>query len=363
MNESQSESAVAERIQARSEDSPAALGQEDDDSITTEDLEKRFSGGQNDPELEIEAENTDEPGAEPGAEESPQEDDLSGWVEGLSPDQRRELAIQLGGGLGKELGKLRQDNRELEKRLERRSEFEPPSPKDNPYSAGTEKIETRERLEEVYENALETIRNGSRVLRRNPDAHPDEAIYTVGEHELTSAEVQDMVERAEDARDRYLPARDKELKREESKAAEVAGLDKLREDNLALVEAEYPWLKEEENPRRAQVEKALEDYLPKIKEHFPDWVPWANLMFAAFAEKMDDLAGRQQGSSSPAKKPKVTPKPRIPGNPSSNAAPSGRPEAGEARVTKAAEEAFLSSGSSKDYEQVLLARARQKKNK
>ncbi len=364
MNESQSEAAAAERIQARSAEPSPEPTQEDDDSITSQDLEQRFMERQGEPEEEPTAEPTEEPGSEPGAEEGESSgEDLSQWVQGLSSDQRRELAIELGGGLGKELGKLRQDNRDLEKRLDRRAEFEPPSPKDNPYSAGNEKIETRERLEEGYENALETIRNGNRVLRRNPDAHPEETIYTVGEHQLTSAEVQDMVDRAEDARDRFLPARDKELKREESKAAEVEELEKLREGNLALVEAEYPWRKDEESPLRAQVDKAVSDYGPAIAKNFPDWIPWQDLMFSAFAEKMQELADRQSGTSSPAKKPKVIPKPHIPGNPSSNAAPSGRPEAGEVRATQAAEESFVASGSHKDYEQVLLARQRQKKHK
>lgn len=293
-------------------------------------------------------ETTDITGSEPAEDES----ELQSYVAGLSPDQQHELATLLGGNLGKDLGKLRQENRELRETLEteaaKRGEFKTEKVENNPY----ESIDSEDQLNETYQNALQTIRNGNRQLRKHRDSLADEPIMTVGDRELTRSEVEDMVANAEDARDLFLPARLKEVQEVQKSKQQNAELEKHREANMEAVHEAHPWLKEEGNDLRAAYEEITPSIIDQVRENLPQLLPTINMVLADHAI----MAQQRRTGTKTQPSSKITPSPRVPGSPSANAATSSRPNAGDAKVKAAAEQEFLKSGNAKDFARFLAHR-------
>ena len=343
MSDEKSEAGIAAALASREGAQTDAQTTLDDDSITAGQLQTLF--------VENEEQEQGQP-EEPQEETSPEaklaetdsaaESEEPSLLAKLLPDATKEdlaqLASELGGRLGDDLGKLRAENRDLratlDTELQKRSSLQADIG-ENPYSS----IDNADDLKKTYQDAVAAIREGERTLRRNPHAMPDDPIDFNGK-QLTKSELEDLVYNAKDARDTYLPAREQELRELEQSQAQRSHWDQK-------ADSEHEWLKED-SPLKQRFDEILEATEAQIKQGI---VP-PHLKFA-----LANAAAWETREKSPAGPAKVKPTPKVPGSPSSSAASSSRPEIGGEKVVQAAENQFMSSGSSRDFAKFLAAKS------
>ena len=166
-------------------------------------------------------------------------------------------------------------------------------------------LETVEALQGEYENLAQVQEWAENLLDENDTASSDDVIAEQDGRELTKKDVKDYLRKARQARDKFLPARLKELQ-----AAEQQKQLKAHLDSQAAVE--LPWLGDADSDLRKEYEMALEH--PVMKE-VQEKVPEAATRFGyLLAHAINSIKGTQQ-------KPKAAP-PRStpPSAPSSTAA-------------------------------------------
>ena len=341
MSQEGTEQAIAEAIAAKSGDQEAQKPTDSDsDAITSDALMEALMPSEPDEEETTPA--AEDPAPEPEAEEpATLLEQLA--PEGLSKEQKEQLAKEIGSNLGDDLGKLRQETRELraalEQELTKREPFErEPSP-NNPYKG----VSSLEELKDTYHAAQETIRSGNTALKRNSDAAADEVVMTLdGGRELTRSEVENMVETAEEARDFHIPDRIKQLRQGEEMEAQKAAVDR----ELAKL---HPWIAEEGNETRQLLESEAPRLEEVIREHLPELYPRVRWVLANHYAWIASQKGAAKS------KPRIKPADTPPSSPSKAAASSSRP-ADMSQTAKAAQEAFLQSGSSHDLTKFLAAK-------
>lgn len=343
-----SNTGTAEPIATGSQESVALSG----DDLTSL-LQKGVNQGESEPEeeapepeeAEVQAESPEEETveAEREPEESPGGIDLSG----LSDEQLKDLSERLGGRLGSEIGRMRAEIRELkaEREIEadKRSPFDKEESAPNPYARET----SIKSLEQTYDTAAAVIKAGERILRRNRDAEPDDEVEFEGST-YTISQIEEMVDNAREARETHIPNRVRQLQKTE-------GLEAARVRNFDEVKKMHAWLAEG-GELRAAFDQVRDKYLPSVRDHIPDILPYFDTMladhFAAVQQRQNPQ--KETGIKRQAKQPKEKP----PGSPGGSAAPSGRPASSTEKRSKMLQD-FSSSGrsmSGQDLEQFLATK-------
>jgi hypothetical protein len=234
----------------------------------------------------------------------------------------------------------------LKTEQEKKSEpFERKPSGENPYS----KISDKGELEQIYNSALDAIKKGKRALDRNSDSSPDEVILKDGDNELTRAEVEQMVDTAEDARDFHVSDRLEELKKDEEKGEELRAFESARERNLKNLSEIHEWAKDPPE-EFSQIRDSIVD---QVRDKLPSLLPQIDLVLADhFAAVESRLKAERKPTSEESKKViKSTP----PSGPGSAVAPRSRPATTSEKRSKILEK-ITSSGqnmSSSDLMQFL----------
>lgn len=285
----------------------------ENENMTADDLLGVFMGDAE----SVETEEVDDQSAPEHAEEEVADSAPANIMDRLglataSDDDLRELASNLGGRFGSELGELRRENRtlreSLQTELQKREPFELGEQKENPYG----KLNSVDELKDTYQSALETIKAGKAALRKHRNADPDDEVLEVGDRSLTYAEVEEMIETAQEARDQHLPERLQQLK-------QVGAYEDARKKLLDEVRTIHPWMTDDDNPLRKQVDETREKFLGRLQTHVPELVPYFDIILADHAQAVAQRAkGQPTQRKAPAKKP--------PSGPGSGAAASARPQ-------------------------------------
>ena len=248
-------------------------------------------------------------------------DQIDEILSGLSNDQQRELATKLGGRLGGDIGELRGEVRRLESLLtverEKAEPFERKPVGDNPY-----KSSSREELEETYNLALQAIREGTKVLRKNRDSEDDEVIHSLNDQELTRGQVEEWIANAEDARDTFIPDRLKDLN-------QAKQYESQRESFLVETKKIHPWMDEEDNDKRKHFDGLSSGLGDRVRAAVPEVAPFLDIILAdyttAYWDRQNGTAPAAANGKPKAAKPIATTRKRAPGTPGGSAAASSRP--------------------------------------
>jgi hypothetical protein len=178
----------------------------------------------------------------------------------------------------------------------------------NPFS----NIATVEALQEEYDNWGKTFEWADDLLDEHEGESYDSVIAEVDGKELTKRQVRDFKKKAIQSRDKFLPARLKELQQDMQ-------LDQFSKGLEAKAEAELEWLKDDENDTRKAYEAAMADpRAQQILESSPTAKAFLPYYMKHAFNSMSQMQQKEQPikkSSAPAKPPKPTP----PNNPPANA--------------------------------------------
>jgi hypothetical protein len=302
------------------------------------------------PEAEVKAEpETTETPEEPTPKEGGDEDveevkgkdvlsqkDLSDF----SDEEIAELAQKGKSGLLKRVAELTAKRKlaeeraaQLEQALRQQNQDKPVEPKveNNPFA----KIASIEDLGKKAQEIGEVIEWAEEVLDRAEHLSHDDVAATVDGRQLTKAEVKQHLRDARRAKDKFIPAQQKEL-------VAKAQRKQMREGFEATARKEFDWLSSsEDNDVRRQYQamlsdpriKPLEDAAPDVAAQLPYILAHAaNSMFARKAVSLESS-------------PKVKP----PSNPSSGVAAAEKPETKGDRTVKERSKRFEEKGSVSDF--------------
>lgn len=201
-----------------------------------------------------------------------------------------------------------------------------------------------EALEKTYETAERVVKDGERMLRRLRNADPNEEVE-YGGGTYTISQIEEMVENAREAHETHIPERVRQLRKtEEFEAARVR--------NLEQVKQMYPWVSEEGELKTA-FESIRDKYLPAVRDHIPDILPFFDVMIADHFQAVQQRQNPQKPQARETNQRSV--KQRPPANPGGSAAASVRPASSSERKSKMLE-SFSESGrsmSGSDLEQFL----------
>lgn len=259
----------------------------------------------------------------------------------LSDDDISELAQKGKSGLLKRIAELTAKRKMAEERMAQMETFFQqqnnknalePKVENNPY----EHIKTADELSKQSEQVSEVIEWAEDVLDRAETLGYEDVAATVDGKELTKAEVKDHLRRARKARDKYLPAQQKELNAKEQRKS-------LRSAFENQATKELDWLSsQEDNDVRRQYQammadprlKNVEDVMPEIASQLP----------YLLAHAANSLYGRKLINLD---------KPSLKVNPSSSpelyAGSNDRPVAKGEKAVKDAKTRLLDSGTISDY--------------
>lgn len=259
----------------------------------------------------------------------------------LSDDDIAELAQKGKSGLLKRIAELTAKRKMAEERVAQMESYMQqqsnktalePKVENNPY----ENIKTADELGKQSEQVNEVIEWAEDILDKAETIGYDEIAATVDGKELTKAEVKDHLKRARKARDKYLPAQQKELNAKEQRKL-------LRSAFESQASKELDWISaKEDNDIRRQYQAMMADpRLKNIEDVMPEIAPQLPYLLAHAA---NSLYGRKLINLD---KPghKVNP----PNSPEALAALNERPSAKGEKAVKDARTRLMDSGSISDY--------------
>ena len=259
----------------------------------------------------------------------------------LSDDDIAELAQKGKSGLLKRIAELTAKRKMAEERMAQMESYIQqqsnktalePKVENNPY----EHIKTADELGKQSEQVNEVIEWAEDILDKAETLGYEDVAATVDGKELTKAEVKDHLRRARKARDKYLPAQQKELNAKEQRKS-------LRSAFQNQATKELDWMSsQEDNDVRRQYQAMMSDpRLKNIEDVMPEIAPQLPYLLAHAA---NSLYGRKLINLD---KPghKVNP----PGSPELYAASNERPAAKGEKAVKDARTRLMDSGSIGDF--------------
>lgn len=294
---------------------------------------------------------------EPEADETEIDDVLSNLnLDGLNAEQVAEIATKLkehlhGSKAAERIGELTRKRKEAEEmasrfqaELAQLKENKNPLEKETPTEANPFKdLTTLQELQEQYETLGQTEQWADRVLEENPHADPDDVVAELDGKSYTKREVREYKYNARDSREKFLPARLRDIQAtEQAKQAQVASEAQAKE--------ELPWLNDGESDLRREYDMLLDnEYIQSIGDKVPQVKPILNRMLA---HALNSIAQAKQ----PAQKKVVKPKPAPPATLPNTVAKA--PERDNERVKKQIGELanrFSDSHSMSDFENLRAA--------
>lgn len=210
-------------------------------------------------------------------------------------------------------------------------------------------VTTAEDLQKEYTTFGQTLEWAEDLLDEHSDSHMDDVVTTVDGKELTKREVRTYQKKARQAREKFLPARFKEL--QQAQQAEV-----IQQHMQERAQAELAWLSDEDSEARKEYDAVMAD--PRVKliaERVPEVGPQLNYLLA---HAVNSFKG---GATAPPPVAKATkaappPSPAPPHNPAS--ATTRGTERGDAQFKKQLSELdnrFQQTGAVQDFAKVRAA--------
>jgi hypothetical protein len=258
----------------------------------------------------------------------------------FSDEEIAELAQKGKSGLLKRVAELTAKRKlaeeraaQLENALRQQNQNKPVEPKveNNPFA----KIESVEDLGKKAQEITEVIEWAEDVLDRAEHLSHDDVAATVDGRQLTKGEVKQHLRDARRAKDKFIPAQQKEL-------VAKAQRKQLREGYEATARKEFDWLSSsEDNDVRRQYQamlsdpriKPIEDASPEVAAQLPYILAHAaNSMFARKPVSLE-----------------TTPKVKPPSSPATGAAGAEKPESKGDRNVKERAKRFEENGSISDF--------------
>jgi hypothetical protein len=286
--------------------------------------------------------------------ESPAKEVLSKDVEDLTDEEIAELAQKGKSGLLKRIAELTAKRKLAEEKAasleaaiqQARQQPQEPKVENNPYASVADPEELQKKKQEVDQS----IEWAEDVLFRAEDLAADDVAITVDGKEYTKAFVRDYLRNARKARDKYLPAQERELVGREQRAQLEASFKQQARKELG-------WLDGEDNDTRKHFEAMVNDpRLKKLKESVPEIAPQIEYIIAHAANSM---YGRKviEMESKP-RSPAINP----PSVPSTTAAAPERTESRTEKSIKDIESRFKQTGSSSDFIALRAAQISKRKS-
>lgn len=287
---------------------------------------------------------------EPKPKEPDPKEVLSKDVDELTDEEIAELAQRGKSGLLKRIAELTAKRKLAEEKaaaLEATMRQQPQEPKveNNPYASITDTDQLLKKKQEVDES----IEWAEDVLFRAEDLAADDVAISVDGKDYTKAFVRDYLKNARKARDKYLPAQEKELvARDQRNQLEIAFRQQARN--------ELSWLAGEDNDTRKRYEAMVGDpRLKKLKESVPEIAPQIEYLIAHAANSM---YGRRVIEMDKPKSPAINP----PASPNSAAAAPERTESRAEKSIRDIESRFKQTGNSSDFIALRAAQISKRKS-
>ena len=278
----------------------------------------------------------------------PSDEELTETVAGLDLDNLTEndwqgIADHLNSRGADRIAGLIKERSELRSALEAREKQEedplarPPDPESNPYR----EIETVEELQAKAAEVDEMIEWADNLTEENEDTHNDAIVHEEDGREYTLREIKSMLRSARKARSTHLKNRYQELQGLQQIEAE-------RQQARQIAEDEFAWMKEEENPIRQRWEGVMaHPGLQALKDEFPE-IP---LVLAHAADSIHRSEQRKAGKAPTAKRQQSRMRP--PENPSAGTAAPAKQVPGPAKGLEDLHQQFASTGNYKVLEEIL----------
>lgn len=298
------------------------------------------------------AESPSQEGESKPKEVSPKEV-LSKDVEDLTDEDIAELAQKGKSGLLKRIAELTAKRKLAEEKAaaleaavqQARQQPQEPKVENNPYASVADPEELQKKKQEVDQS----IEWAEDVLFRAEDLAADDVATTVDGKEYTKAFVRDYLRNARKARDKYLPAQERELAGREQRAQLEASFKQQARKELG-------WMEGEDNDIRKRFEAMVSDpRLKKLKESVPEIAPQIEYLIAHAANSM---YGRRVIEPDKPKSPTIIP----PSNPSTTAAAPERTESRTEKTVKDIESRFKQTGSASDFIALRAAQISKRKS-
>lgn len=267
---------------------------------------------------EGEAETPEEEGKEEEVEpdETTIDDVLSQFdFDSMDAEQVAQLASQLkehlhGSKSAERIGELTRKKKEAEELATRfqselaqlkdsKNPLEKETPiEDNPFKD----LSTVQELQDQYETLGQTEKWADQILEENPHADPDDIVAELDGKEYTKRQVREYKYNARDSREKYLPARLKDIQRAEQAKAQKAQSEELASKELS-------WLADEESDLRKEYEMLVDnEHVNKIREKVPELDPVLNRLLA---HALNSIHGMKT-KAVPTKRPKPAPPSTLP---------------------------------------------------
>ena len=238
-------------------------------------------------------------------------------LDNLTENEWQGIADHLNSRGADRIAGLIKERSELRSTIEARSKQEedplarPSDPDKNPYR----EVETVEDLQQKAAEVDEMIEWADNLLEENEDEHSDAIVHEEDGREYTLKEIKGLARSARKARSTHLKNRYGELQEKQVIAAE-------RQQARQIAEDEFAWMKEEENPIRQRWEGVMSHPgLQALKDEFPE-IP---LVLAHAADSIHRSEQRKAGKGQTAKQ-----------QPQSRMRPPEHPSAGTAAPAKQA---------------------------
>ena len=265
-------------------------------------------------------------------------------LENLTEDGWQQIADHLNSRGADRIAGLIKERSELQSKLEDRPEqqedpFERPSdPAKNPYAS----VETVDELQAKAADVDEMIDWAEDLLDDNEDETGDSIIHQEGEKDYTKTEIRSLLRNARKARKVHLVNRFNELQ-----GKQVVSMQ--REQARQLAEEEFAWMKDEQSPIRQRYEGVMSHPgLASLKEDFPE-IP---LVLAHAADSIHRSELKKNGNAPSAPASKQT-RMRPPANPSDTAAAPAKQKSAPAKGLQALQQQYDESGDYHVLEEIL----------
>ena len=200
---------------------------------------------------------------------------------------------------------------------------------------------TEEQLEQLAEQmnsrGAEMVEWASELLDDHDDEHRDTVIHEEDGQEFTKGQIRKLLRSARKAKDQHLPARFEQLQQKEELFA-------TRAQYRNIVEEEFEWAKQEDNPIRQRFESVLNsEELQNLSESMPE-LP---LILAHAADSIARSEARKKGDTQHAQPTPQAPasqRMRPPSNPSGSTAAPAQGNSKPAQRLAALQAQFESTG-------------------
>ncbi len=293
-------------------------------------------------------------GTEQEETESSSEDVLSQLdLDDMSEEDLRELSEKLGSRAVARFGELTAKRKAaeeriaiLESKMRESGETKEPAPKvqNNPFSS----LDTIESVQEKYDEVNSVIEWAEETLFNADGYGPEDVVTTVGDKEMTKAEVRKALMNSRKSRDKFLPAQMQVIQ------DSIKG-EQLKDGFQAKAIEELPWLSGEDNDVRHQYNAIMQD--KRVESMLKDLPPDVSAQMPyLMAHAANSLYGRKLIKE---EKPKASPKLNPPASVKSVAAQSEQPQDPTKKAISKLVEQYRASGDKSDF---IKFRTQQLKN-